>query len=649
MEPSLDPHESADHESDRLARGVGRQLKVGLVTARVLSVGVLLFILFQMSGINSSITTSHDQARAAFLLTGTHTSIARFAFETDQGIRAGAPAADTLATLEECRAVLIADAEAIDQVIDDPNAEIALQSMVRLNLEVFDLLERATLASIDGESTQARDLSRLALTKLDAATAATNELAAVRIDTANDEAAEATSAYAQTRTVIIVVGIAALLSAMAVHLWMARGVTRRVDAIQKLHHDAARRSNETIAAQDHLLATMSHEVRTPLNGLLGLLASIDTDDLPEQTRTALQLAQRSGQDLLVLADDMLDVVSLDTGAVAIVESEVRPADVIDGTLELLRSAAAARRTELTSSVHATVPAQIVTDQTRLRQVLSNLVGNAIKHSERSSVVVTLAPSTIDGATVEAPTASHLRFSVIDDGPGIITDRQHHIFDRFTTASSFPAATRGSGLGLAISRELVELMGGRIGVRSAAGSGSTFWFTIPLVTAGGAATRPVQGTTSPDDVNQETEGTGATGHTPLRVLVAEDDAVNRLVVSTMLERLGHVVTMVEDGVAAVEAVRTGQFDIVLMDIQMPVMDGKEATRAIRSLPTPECEIPIVAVTADVMPHQIAEFVTCGIDLHVGKPYTVAQLDQAIRSAVATAAASPTRRRVSATAR
>jgi signal transduction histidine kinase/AmiR/NasT family two-component response regulator len=648
VEPRLDPHEPADHESDRLARGVRRQLKIGLFTARVLSVGVLVFILFQMSGINSSITASHDQARAAFLLTGTHTSIARFVFETDQGIRAGAPAADTLATLDECREVLIADAEAIDQVIDDPNAEIALQSMVRLNLEVFDLLERATLASIYGESAQARDLSRQALARLDAATAATNELAAVRIDTANDEATEATSAYAQTRTVIIVVGITALLSAMAVHIWMARGVTRRVDAIQKLHQDAARRSSETIAAQDHFLATMSHEVRTPLNGLLGLLESIDTDDLPEETRHALQLAQRSGQDLLVLADDMLDVVSLDTGAVAIVESEARPVDLVDGTLELLRSAATARRTELSSSVHATVPPRIITDQTRLRQILSNLVGNAIKHSEHSSVVVTLAPSTIDGATVEPSAASHLRFSVIDDGPGIITDRQHGIFDRFTTASSFPAATRGTGLGLAISRELVELMGGRIGVRSAAGSGSTFWFTIPLVTAD-PATQHVAEPPSADRVIRGAEGGTVSDGDGLRVLVAEDDAVNRLVVGTMLERLGHQVTMVEDGVAAVEAVRSEHFDLVLMDIQMPLMDGKDATRAIRSLPGPECEIPIIAVTADVMPHQIAEFVTCGIDLHVGKPYTVAQLDQAIRSAVAGTAVSHARRRETAAAR
>lgn len=641
MEPRLAPHEPADHESDRLARGVRRQLTIGLVTVRLLSVGLLVFVLFQMSGINSSISTSHDQARAAFLLTGTHTSIARFVFETDQGIRAGAPAADTLATLDECRAVLIADAEAIDQVIDDPNAEIALQTMVRLNLEVFDLLERATVASQIGESAQARDLSRQALTKMDEATAATNELAAVRIETANEEADAATSAYSQTRTVIIVVGIAALLSASVVQFRMARGVTRRVAAIQKLHHDAARRSSETIAAQDHFLATMSHEVRTPLNGLLGLLDSIDTDDLPEETRNALQLAQRSGQDLLVLADDMLDVVSLDTGAVAIVESEVRPADLIDGTLELLRSAATARRTELTSSVHPTVPPQIVTDTTRLRQILSNLVGNAIKHSERSSVVVTLAPSTIDGATVETSAATHLRFSVIDDGPGIISDRQHHIFDRFTTASPFPAATRGSGLGLAISRELVELMGGRIGVRSAAGSGSTFWFTVPLVTAD-SATQAVAESPSIDRVDRESHGTTVSDGAQLRVLVAEDDAVNRLVVSTMLERLGHRVTMVEDGVAAVEAVRTDRFDIVLMDIQMPLMDGKDATRAIRSLPAPECDIPIVAVTADVMPHQIAEFVTCGIDLHVGKPYTVAQLDQAIRSAVTGTVVSHARR-------
>jgi signal transduction histidine kinase/AmiR/NasT family two-component response regulator len=641
VEPRLAPHEPADHESERLARGVRRQLRLDLVTLRLLSIGLLVFILFQMSGINSSISTSHDQARAAFLLTGTHTSIARFVFETDQGIRAGAPAADTIATLDECRAVLVADAEAIDQAIDDPNAEIALRTMVRLNLEVFDLLERATVASQIGESTQARDLSKQALTKMDAATAATNELAAVRIETANEEADAATSAYSQSRTVIIVVGIAALLSASVVQFRMARGVTRRVAAIQKLHHEAARRSSETIAAQHHFLATMSHEVRTPLNGLLGLLDSIDTDDLPEETRNSLQLAQRSGQDLLVLADDMLDVVSLDTGAVAIVESEVRPADLIDGTLELLQSAATARRTDLTSSVHPTVPPQIVTDTTRLRQILSNLVGNAIKHSERSSVVVTLAPSTIDGATAETSAASHLRFSVIDDGPGITTDRQHHIFDRFTTASPFPAATRGSGLGLAISRELVELMGGRIGVRSAAGSGSTFWFTIPLVTAD-SATQAVAESPSIDRVHRESQGTTVSDGSQLRVLVAEDDAVNRLVVSTILERLGHQVTLVEDGVAAVEAVRTDRFDIVLMDIQMPLMDGKDATRAIRSLPAPECDIPIVAVTADVMPHQIAEFVTCGIDLHVGKPYTVAQLDQAIRSAVAGTVVSHARR-------
>jgi signal transduction histidine kinase/ActR/RegA family two-component response regulator len=674
VQTRLDRPEPVEPETKELARRVRRQFTIGLAATRLISMGMLVFILVQMGDINASITASREKADAAFLMTGTHTAISSFVLDTDQGIRSGAVADDTLELLAECRFALLADAEASDLVIDDPAAENALRTMVSLNLEVFDVLEEAVLAAQDGRSIAARERSSEAIALLEGATQATNELAGVRIDAAIGEADQATSVYAQTRTTIIAVGIVAILLTTVIQMSMTRSVSRRIAAIEGLHADAARHAQQTIEAQNHFLATMSHEVRTPLNGLLGLLDSIDADDLPEHSRHTLRLARQSGRDLLVVANDMLDVVSLDTAALSIAEVPTRPREVIRGIIDVLAPLAGERRTDVVSTVHRGVPDLIVTDQTRLRQILSNLVSNAIKHAEGSSVSIALAPSTLDGAApADGDSATHLRFTVSDDGPGIIDELHGRIFDRFTTASSFPAATRGTGLGLAVSRELVELMGGRIGVRSAAGSGSSFWFTIPLrsldvdpCTDAGAdtGTAPTSIPTSAGSAGTShsaliasfdtdarlaapaTRSTGAAAaathispaegtaahHGSRRVLVAEDDAVNRLVISTMLDRLGHRVTIVEDGERAVEAVSAEHFDVVLMDIQMPVMNGKEATLAIRSLPGDVAHLPIVAVTADVMPHQIAEFAALGIDRHLGKPFSLDQLADAIDRAV-----------------
>ncbi len=404
---------------------------------------------------------------------------------------------------------------------------------------------------------------------------------------------------------------------------------REIEASLRRAKEAADQANR---AKGEFLATMSHEIRTPMNGVLGALALVDGPNLNDDQRQLLDVANRSGNALLQIIDDILDLSKLEAG-----KAEVEPVDfelraVLGDSIDLLEPAACGRGLILTREVAPAVPDRVRADLRRIRQVLVNLLGNALKFTHRGGVAVRVG---LEGE-LPADGAFFLRFEVADTGIGIREDVQPTLFRRFTQGDS--STTRrfgGTGLGLAISRELVTLMGGRIGVTSAEGKGSTFWFTVRCEPAADPSAGVLSVPCAPEPV--PAGGQGIPAEAILHVLVAEDNEINRDIVVTMLRRAGHRVTAVEDGLQAVRLVDEGGFDLVLMDVQMPVMDGVTATRHIRAMPGEAGRLPIVALTGNVMPGHRAEYLAAGMTAYLTKPIVSADLYEVLRTAAAPRAA------------
>lgn len=376
---------------------------------------------------------------------------------------------------------------------------------------------------------------------------------------------------------------------------------------ERLLEEARETAERTARLKDEFLASMSHEIRTPMNGVIGMLSLMATADLPVDVRENLEVARRSAEDLLVLVNDVLDISKLEADSVSVEPADVVLHEVVDGVVDLLHPLAVDQSDTVIVEIDDSVPDWVHVDPTRLRQILVNLVGNALKFTENGTIVISarFEPDAAD------PRQGHLRVEVVDDGEGIPDELQERLFTRFSQGNAMGARRfRGTGLGLAIVKRLVELLGGDVGFSSTLGAGSRFWFTVeasvgsaPMATSVAAAAESLRA---------------------LRVLVAEDNQVNQLLFAKMLERLGHTVVTVGDGRQAVETVQGQDFDVVLMDVQMPEMNGVDATRAIRSLPSPVADIPILAITANVMSEQRSAYVAAGMTGCLPKPLTLTEL-------------------------
>jgi len=365
---------------------------------------------------------------------------------------------------------------------------------------------------------------------------------------------------------------------------------------------ARRRAEEAGAAKSRFLAMMSHELRTPMTGLLGMIELISRTPLDNEQQTFVQTMRDSAETLLALLNDILDYSKLEAGKVQIEEIVFAPAQVVKDVVGLFQPQASAKGLVLAAVMQPSLPSWIRGDPLRIKQILSNLISNAIKFTAAGGITVELS-------AIEWPEGKvRLQGMVSDTGQGIDPDIQQNLFQAFEQGDT--STTRrfgGTGLGLAISRRLVEGMGGEIAVESEPGRGATFRFSVLV---GIAATPPLG---EPELVEID-DGPVP----PLRILLAEDNDVNRMLVSKVLAQSGHRVDEAVDGREALRAAVRVDYDVILMDMQMPVMDGMEATRAIRTLPGEAAAVPIVALTADAMPEHRQMYLDAGVDVLLTKP-------------------------------
>ena len=362
----------------------------------------------------------------------------------------------------------------------------------------------------------------------------------------------------------------------------------------------AERANQ---AKSEFLATMSHEIRSPMNGMLGMMGLLVDTPLSQEQRYLVQTARDSGHILLTVVNDILDYTKIEGGAIEIEAIDFNLPSIVKGSISLHNLIASEKGLSVDVESSPDTPQWICGDPTRLRQVLFNLLGNAIKFTERGNVQLSCAPQAVDDGGLE------LRFEVRDTGIGLSEEACGKLFTRFTQVDS--STTRrygGTGLGLAICKSLVELMGGRIGCTSIPGFGSTFWFTI----------RCTRGHAPGLTETSKTGGLQAVPSKKLRVLVAEDNPINQKLVSMILHRAGHMADLVGNGVEAIEAIKRCPYDVVLMDMQMPVMDGQTATATIRKIAGPSAHIPIIALTANIMPQHRVQCIASGMNCVLAKP-------------------------------
>jgi signal transduction histidine kinase/CheY-like chemotaxis protein len=384
-----------------------------------------------------------------------------------------------------------------------------------------------------------------------------------------------------------------------------RDVTARLALEEELRRKRAE-AEAAAVAKSQFLANMSHEIRTPLTGVIGFAGLLAArDDLPAEAQRYVRRIHTSAGALLGVVNDVLDFSKLEANQVELDRRPLDPKAFVEETADLVRDQAARKGLKVSVAVGEGLPAWIEADGARLRQVLLNLLTNAVKFTEAGGVTIS-AEREAEGA--------RLRIAVQDTGVGVPPEVAGRLFQRFSQVDG--SSTRqhgGSGLGLAISKALIELMGGQIGMESEPGHGSTFWFTVPAEATAPAAERPGE-----PAQGAELE-VGA-----VRILMVDDVAVNRELVAAMLQPFDVRVVEADSGAAAIRAARRTGFDLILMDLQMPGMDGLAAAAEIRAA----CELnratPILALSANILPEQVEACLAAGMDDHIGKPIDPAEL-------------------------
>ena len=392
-----------------------------------------------------------------------------------------------------------------------------------------------------------------------------------------------------------------------------RDISRRVAAEQAL----IKARDDAVAgekAKADFIAVMSHEMRTPLNGMLGTLELFNFEEQTPKDREYLEIIKASGKLLLHHVDNVLEISRAEAGKIELSERVFSVPALVRELVESQRGVSEHRGNSLTKMIDLDGGDYAVGDPTRIRQILLNLIGNAIKFTRNGSI------------TVEArrmPNDDVVEFRVTDTGIGISAGDRERIFEDFVTLDpTFTRAVGGTGLGLAIVRRLVNAMGGTIGLESSSGYGSSFWVRLPLLL-------------SQENTAQKPEATHETFHEadpvidPMKILLVEDNRINRIVARGLLEKDGHRVDEAHNGEQGVEKAASDTYDLVLMDISMPVMDGIEATRAIRKAEHAGTHLPIVALTANAIPSERDRFLAAGLDDILVKPITLSGLRQVLR--------------------